>query len=280
MADNIRGVIKYANEEEAIVGVSSLISGGGTSLIVAPGTGPVVTIKGLADGVNTTVVDNGTTVQINTAGAAITTLSSAGGTTLVTDGTGPTLTVKGFVSGVNTTLVDNGTTLQLNVLNSPVYSVALVTARWHDAGFGGIPRVLDMTQLFRFIRFTQPGLPTFVHMTAIDRSTTDFHCDSREFRHVDGALNPAALVPAGFIPTNTINSVAIQGRITIGVTIQLQMTIFGAVTGTPGFVQIDPEKANSGTPPNLATFISTNAILDPLGESAHMHAFSYTYTLA
>jgi hypothetical protein len=90
--------------------------------LVYNGTGPDLVIKGLSGGTGiTSVIDDGTTVVINTPN---TTLASAGGTSLVNDGIGPDLAIKGLVAATGISFTNSATQISIASTNNTTLTSA------------------------------------------------------------------------------------------------------------------------------------------------------------
>ncbi len=102
--------------------VTSIASAGGTQSLVASGSAPVPTIKGLNAGSNITLTPNGSTgLTIASTGGGTTVLSAGGpGSSLVFAAGPPTAQIKTLQSSNSTiNVADAGTSIDLTVLGNP-----------------------------------------------------------------------------------------------------------------------------------------------------------------
>ncbi len=105
----------------------SLGTAGGVETLVANGTGPGFTLKGLTAGAGISLSSDATSVTItNSSPASSVTLGNVGaGFGLVSDGTGPSLTTKSLLGGTGISITDSGGVDALITNSSPATSVTL-----------------------------------------------------------------------------------------------------------------------------------------------------------
>lgn len=123
------GSVQYNNVPSIAAAAGSLASAGGTETLVADGTGPDMTLKGLTAGTGITLTGGLGAVTVTNASPAssVTLESPLTGNSLVSDGTGPALITKDLIAGTGITLTPSGT--DITVVNaSPASGVTLTSA--------------------------------------------------------------------------------------------------------------------------------------------------------
>lgn len=97
-------------------GVTSIASAGGTNSLVASGSAPVPTIKGLSAGTGIAMVTSPTDITVSVTGV-VTSISNVGtGSQLVASGSAPTPTMRTLTSGPNISLTQNTNDVQISAV--------------------------------------------------------------------------------------------------------------------------------------------------------------------
>jgi len=149
----VRCISDEASKMPPCEGSIKLESAGGDESLVFDGSGPKLSIKGLTEGTNINLSDDGTEITISDSDA--TSLASAGGTSLVFDGVGPDLVIKGLTSSPGIAITDNGNDLELGQGPVPC-EVSLITVgprqiiTLTDIS-GGVGAAIDLTTYGTFI---------------------------------------------------------------------------------------------------------------------------------